>query len=347
MSKRANPTAVGAFVVGAIVLTLLAILAFGRGTFLQREYKMIAHFDSSVKGLDVGAPILFQGVRVGRVSRVSAVWGSDEKIRVPVELTFTPGSVRATPEMRADFDARGDYAFVNELIDRGLRGELRLDSLVTGKLYVALAFHPDEEPHRLGGTEYPELPTAESGLLRLQKELENLPTGELFAKTVRAVESLDDLVNSGRITELVDRLISLAGTIEEQVVPLSQSMQETLADARTSLDRVADEASAASGSVQTLMASTDDEVQSVSAGLQHLIEGADDRLGPLAQVATQTLEETREAVKVLDRVLGDDPTMLYRTAAALEELAAAARSIRQLADYLERHPEALISGKRK
>jgi paraquat-inducible protein B len=299
-----------------------------------------------VKGLDVGAPVLFQGVQVGRVSSVRAVWSGDEEIRVPVELTFNPGSVHVPPEMQERFSRRDDYAFMEMLIERGLRGELRLDSLVTGKLYVNLDFYPEDEARRFGGTEHPELPTIESGFLRIQKELESLPTGEIIAKTVAAIEALDELVTSGQLEEMVERFNSLTLSLEQQVVPLSESMQETLARARDEMGDIKADLRAASDSIQTVMGNADVELQAISGKLQQVIESTDEHLGPLATSATAMVEEARRTLASVDGVLGEDPTMLYRTAAALEELAAAARSIRQLADYIERHPEALITGKK-
>ena len=66
-----------------------------------------------------------------------------------------------------------------------------------------------------------------------------------------------------------------------------------------------------------------------------------------------TLDELRRAIATADTVLKNtDATLLGKDAPgqqelrdALSEIARAARSVRVLADYLDRHPEALIWGK--
>ena len=67
MSKSANKTLIGAFVVGATALLLLAIAVFGSGKLFQTTSRYVLFFDGSISGLSVGSPVLFRGVPVGRV----------------------------------------------------------------------------------------------------------------------------------------------------------------------------------------------------------------------------------------------------------------------------------------
>jgi paraquat-inducible protein B len=57
------------------------------------------------------------------------------------------------------------------------------------------------------------------------------------------------------------------------------------------------------------------------------------------------LEQARVTLKSADSVVAQDSVLYLEIKRALRELSAAARSIRGMADYLERHPEALIKGK--
>ena len=58
-----------------------------------------------------------------------------------------------------------------------------------------------------------------------------------------------------------------------------------------------------------------------------------------------TLADARQAIANADGLLAPDSPMQDRLKSALDEIAKAARSLRQLMDYLERHPESIISGK--
>ena len=68
MSKPANKTMIGLFVVGAIVLIVVAIGVLGSGKFFKRQFNYFMVFEGSVKGLNVGSPVVFRGVKVGVVS---------------------------------------------------------------------------------------------------------------------------------------------------------------------------------------------------------------------------------------------------------------------------------------
>ncbi|MFQ8737158.1 MAG: MlaD family protein [Bilophila wadsworthia] len=70
MSKSANKTLIGAFVVGATALLLLAIAVFGSGKLFQTTSRYVLFFDGSISGLSVGSPVLFRGVPVGRVVEI-------------------------------------------------------------------------------------------------------------------------------------------------------------------------------------------------------------------------------------------------------------------------------------
>lgn len=80
-------------------------------------------------------------------------------------------------------------------------------------------------------------------------------------------------------------------------------------------------------------------------GLHKIVEKLEDRLVPLLNRVDGTLEQARKTLVSLDGVIAPDSELRHDLSSLLEELPAAARSIRFLADYLERHPEALLYGK--
>src|SRR5215472_3801202 len=89
MGSRINPTTIGAFVVSAIVLVIAGVLVFGGGKFFQERLPYVLFFDSSVEGLNVGAPVIFRGVQVGQVTAIAAIADPqtfDVRIRVKIDL---------------------------------------------------------------------------------------------------------------------------------------------------------------------------------------------------------------------------------------------------------------------
>src|SRR5215470_18646688 len=125
MSTRANPTVIGAFVVGAVALLLLALVFWGGTGFLRKKLDYVLFFDASVVGLTKGAPVLARGVKVGEVSDVQLRWG--EKGVVGVYITLEPSSLKGIAEGGAK-DA------IERAVQNGLRAQLRMQSFVTGVL---------------------------------------------------------------------------------------------------------------------------------------------------------------------------------------------------------------------
>jgi len=212
MGSKINPTTIGAFVVGAIVLVVAGALLFGGGKFLQEKVPYVLFFDSSVEGLNVGAPVIFRGVQVGQVTEVSALADPQTfsmMIRVKIELVR--GVIKVGESGGRFKDQRQAY---EHLIQQGVRASLRMQSFVTGLLYVALDFHPDT-PIKLMGLDKadPEIPTIPSDMDQLKSSIEQA-VGELRKLPLEAIltEALVVLKRAGTLLdapELKQALVAL------------------------------------------------------------------------------------------------------------------------------------------
>lgn len=301
--KRASPAAVGAFVVGAVVLVVAGLLVFGSGTLFRDSSTFVLYFDDAVTGLQPGAPVVLGGVKVGEVREISVTIDEGLDIDVPVLIELGGGDIRSRSGDEEALPAREQAIPV--LIKRGLRAQLATQSFVTGQLLISLVFAPDKEAVFRGDGRIPEIPTITSPLSEVQERLKDLPLREIAGQVMDTVRSIEGFFGSPELAEAVANLNrtlvslrDLSDEVSSRVGPLAGTTDETLA----SLRRLADELSA--------------------------------QLGPLAASADEALGTLSE----------DSPTR-YALDEALAELAAAARAIRVLADSLERHPEALLSGK--
>ena len=89
MSKKANKTLIGVFVVAAIVMMTAAVIILGSGKFFAEKHDYIAFFEGSVKGLRNGAPVMFRGVRIGEVTDLALYYQRDDSsFRIPVRITL-------------------------------------------------------------------------------------------------------------------------------------------------------------------------------------------------------------------------------------------------------------------
>lgn len=141
MSKEANKTLIGAFVVGAVFLLVAAVLIFGSGKFFRKTYKAVMFFEGSIKGLNVGSPVMFRGVKVGTVTDINLIlYAKDLSMRTTVIAEFDPERWTLVG------GERGDVKRLQLVIDRGLRAQLQMQSFVTGQLMIALDFFPASRP---------------------------------------------------------------------------------------------------------------------------------------------------------------------------------------------------------
>jgi len=326
MSKQASKTLIGAFVAGSILLVIAALLILGSGKFLTDTITYVLYFEGSVKGLNIGSPVMFRGVKVGQVTDILLRFNpSDMSVHIPVIIEVEPDRISGVSRLR------DPHVYMQELVERGLRAQLELQSVVTGQLMVNFDIHADS-PARLVGikSEYHEIPTIPSSLERLTKTIEQLPLDDLFNKLVQAVDGIEKIVNS---PDIIDTIQSLKQTLEDaqgvlhnldtQIGPIFTSLENTSASARNAFTQV-----------QKTLAFEEGVPAEIAAGIHETIEAA--------RNALDQAEQTLIAVKSF---ASEDSGLTHELNKTLKELSAAARSIRFMADYIERHPESLLRGK--
>jgi paraquat-inducible protein B len=287
-----------------------------------------------VKGLNIGAPVDFRGVKVGTVTDIKIVLDKkDLSLRIPVFIEIDPARITfggTESELRGLAKGKGTETFGQLLINQGLRAQLSMQSLVTGLLGIHLDFYPDK-PVRLVGAEpsYTEIPTTQSSLSALSKTIENIPLAEIADKLAKALDGIEKLVNDPDIKKT---LVSLHQTVDEahkfvrdldsQVKPLTASTELTLSEAKKLFGTAAQLARNLDASIPPLIASLEDT----------------------SKAAGTTMKGANKAVEGFTGANSPIRSELIKT---LNEFSAAARSFRVLAQYLENHPEALIKGKGK
>ena len=95
MSKPANKTVIGIFVVVALVLVVGAVLILGSGKFFKNNPKFVMYFQGSVKGLAVGAPVNFRGVKIGTVTDIKMLLNpKDLSMMIPVYIELDPDAIQ-------------------------------------------------------------------------------------------------------------------------------------------------------------------------------------------------------------------------------------------------------------
>jgi paraquat-inducible protein B len=326
MGKKANPAVIGGFVVGAVALLVVGVLVFGSGKFWTTTVSWVSYFPGSVKGLQIGAPVTFRGVKIGQVTNIKATLDVREQpvtILTPVYWEIEPDRIEAVGIPQAELATRKAVkkrSVTQLLIKRGLRAQLQLQSFVTGQKFIQLDFHPDAAINLVGADpEVPEFPTTESGIAQLTKSLEELPLREIGDATLSLIQNADQLVNSPETKELIrsgtatlTEYKKLARNINEQVLPQTSKLIKNI------------------------------DTQIIPPASK-LVRDLDSQVTPVARDALKEAEATLATYRSL---VAEGSPVRYELVNLLSEAAGAARSLRVLADYLERHPEALLAGKK-
>ena len=323
MSTKVSPTLIGAFVIGAVALIVIAILLLGSGRLFRQTRDFVLYFDNSVNGLRVGAPVKFKGVEVGSVKdiRLQLEKGAEvNKIPVIIEIDLEKLTLRgATPEIAVDREA------FHKAVVEGFRGQLEMESLVTGVLYVALDFFPGTPINFVQqenvNNKYPEIPT--------------LPTSLEQAKG--AVERILNKLEEIDFKRLIDSLTKTSDGVGQLVSVNSPTVKSIL----QSVDQAMPQLRGAILDFRTLTATANNNVTNVSADLHQTLTAAH---SAIEQIAATMKEAETTIISVRATIDPDSPTF-YELTKSLREVSGAASSIRLLADSLDRNPQAPILGK--
>ena len=327
MSKQANKTVIGIFVVVAIALVVAAVLILGSGKFFKQTLKAVCYFEGSVGGLNIGAPVVFRGVRVGSVTDV--ILSIDTK-----KLVFViPVYIEIEPDKFSVIGVRPKQLGQNikPLIDRGLRASLETQSLVTGQMEVGLDLKPDKPAKFVGtDTKTPEIPTVPTPMQELTKKIEKIPIDEIFEKLNVTIGSINKLVSSPEIVKAIESVSLAVGdvrklvqNVDNRVGPLASSIEGTVND------------------YGKLARNADSKIDTLSMGLGDTIKEIQKAVSSIEK----TLGEVQATLAEAKRTLSEDSTLSYEITETLQEVQKGARSIRLLADGLKRQPESVIWGK--
>ena len=331
MSKKANPTVIGAFVIGAIVLIAAGTAIFGGAELLANKTRIVAYFPISVKGLRVGSNVVARGVRVGYVDDIQLLGDIDTlETQVQVTMEIFPDAFVATRQGRVIGSVAGSGRSLQSIIDAGLRAQLGIESFVTGQLLVNLDFYPETPPLFRGeDPPYVEVPTIPSSIQQFLEDIEgfvadlqkNVDIKAVVTDLAGAVNGANKLINSEQLPEIIAGINSLINAEETQ--RLTANLQGALKDLRSTLD-----------DTRSFVNSTGEDLGELK-----------NTLIPAINNLSTTLTEAEQAIGVVEAQLSRESEVSFEFINTLNEVQRAARSLRVLTDYLERHPEALLRGK--
>lgn len=200
MVKQPNLKMIGLFVSIGLLSLFLMLAYFLKSKFSDNESIVVMYFDESVKGLDVGAPVLFKGVKIGEVTEVRLQANLQTmQFLIPVYAKIYNGKSLIT-------NSRDERARLDKFIQDGLRARLAINSVITGQLLIELDMFPkskimlhEEAKHEL------EIPTIGSPFAEISKSIQVMP-----------------------ITQIAEDVHNITQTLDKELPPLLSKMNSTL-----------------------------------------------------------------------------------------------------------------------
>ncbi len=324
MSTKANPTVIGVFVLGAILIAIGAVFFFGSADLFAKKQTYVSYFAQSVSGLQTGSNVKFKGVNIGKVTRVLLGVGKDQpvyaKVFYQIDQTVFDRDFGGTSRFNL-FDVEG----TKKRVEQGLRVRLDFESLISGQLYMALDFVKDPAPftYHDNPSDYAlEIPVQPSDIeaivSNLTKAISNLGNVDFLAisKDLQSlIVSAKDGIDSLKLAEVGDSLNHLVNGPE---------LKGALTSVKDAFDQM-----------DVTLKKFQSELDPITANLN-----------PTLEEAKKTMAQLEDATHQLDRMLSSNSSFRYQLDSTLSQIGSAADALQRLSEFLERNPNSILFGRK-
>ena len=332
MKTKVSPAVVGIFVIGAFALAVLGMLSFGGFHFFDKPERFIVYVDESVSGLDQGSAVKMRGVRVGRVTSLGIRYDrARNRSVVAVVCELNRDMVQDPAGAYIDVSSRAE---LQKLVQRGLRAQLGVAGLATGLLFVELDFKdpdPNDPPPAVTSDErYVVVPWVPSTISELQ-------TG--IAEVLGRMRTID-------FAGLARDIATLAQTARKQIDGVDlRGLAEQWKKTGAQVEALANNPE---------FKRTFDNLNGAIAELRGTMSKLDAQIGPTAQELAATMTEARATLQKFSATAGAAQAFIAaqgglgpEVGRTLTHLNEAADAVTRLVDFLERNPNALITGRKR
>lgn len=331
MKTKISPSLMGVFVLGAFALAIIALLSFGGMNFFSKPQRFVCYFNETIHGLDLGSPVKLRGVRVGRVTDISVRYDAARNINeVAVVCELSRNMIADASGTMIDVHSK---TVLTDMVDHGLRAQLGVMGLATGLLYVELNFYDSSEfpldarPEDPRGVYVPAVPSAiseyQASLSEILSDLKKVDFAGISKEAKSLLVDLRRQVNKIETKELIAEWTKAA-----------QSVQQLAASPELK--------SAVAG-----FGKASEQLTAVLAKLESRIEPTGQKLDDTLVQAKVAIESFNSTAIALRRFVNDNQHVGEAAGDSLRKVGEAADAVQRLADYLERNPAALLTGKKQ
>jgi paraquat-inducible protein B len=354
MAKKINSTLIGVFVLCALALFIWILFMLGGRSLFAQSVTYHLYFDKSVKGLNLGAPVMFRGVRIGEVKEIRLLPYSREgddlvswPIRVTVELAANSldaegiapcagdGSAlalawaKALNASRAE-DRMGEW-FQRLVADNGMRAQLQSLSILTGQLYIELNFFEDSPPSEqiMADLERHILPTRVSAFERFFMSLSTKEFGEQMDSMQLILTIVSDFIKRGDAEKALSNVV----TISDNLRKLSSSLNLYLLPTVGTLAGVIEKADRTVGGLEERLPQLLDSADVSMLTWNETVLQLGDKLSAVMDTTLELLQQLERTVALEEGPAAD---LLAKLSSTLDGLDQALGEVSGLSQALQR-----------
>ena len=314
---------------------------------LQARVTLTTLLDESVRGLSIGAPVIYRGQRVGQVTdmslNVAVDPGTGRVVRERIDFALSPErlGLSATAGLSEVMD------FLRDEVDAGLRARVAATGLLGGTQVLELAAIEGMPAGTIDmeGEPFPVLPDGPPDVADVQAAAQDvlsriaaLPVEELMGSATRLMQEATRLIERDGAQEtpaavlaLIEDVRALVRSPGVQAAP--ESLRATLSEAQGLLADL--RAAEIDVTLTAALVAAEDAANSVSAA----VEGIPDLVETLDTVAARagdlpladTVAEAQAVLARIETLLGADDTAALpgRLGGALDQITGALSDLRQ------------------
>ncbi len=320
MDRKTVSVSVGLFVILILIMTIVLVLFLNADGFSRRHgqrYQIL--FDSSIKGLNVGAPVTLQGVKIGEVvsikTRVYHNFNSPthqqlQKVLNVVTVNMYPGAI-------SEQGNKDDQNVLATLMKQGLSAQIGLQSLLTGLLYIEVDFFDSEPEMQPVATQFPQIPTVPNNLEEFIDKFEGINLAEMASRVGEVLDNLAALTGDKRLHQLVDN-------VDKAFVSM-ESMSHEMSTSMSGIRR---------------------EFAAISSDTNELTQLLKAEIPATTRELNQSMMQLQQALRSAEQTIAPDSPLVYQIIQSSKELSRASRSVDELANFLQQEPDAILFGRK-
>ncbi|HTF93951.1 MAG TPA: MlaD family protein [Verrucomicrobiae bacterium] len=333
---------IGLFIIAGTIIAAVGVIALGAGAIFQTKTWIETYIDESVQGLDVGSPVKFRGVPVGKVEQISLT-----SVEYPTRRRYVMVRIGLTGKMfqypLADY---GSLSFTTE-VEKGLRVRLASQGL-TGAAYIEADYlEPTRNPPLAIDWQprYPYVPSTLSRITQLSDAVEKILRSIQDVDLGKLVDGIEKSL--GTITKVaeganLDKMGASANAFLTEVRETNRQLKDMLASG--DLKAALRDGAAAAKSSREIVESAEKPVKQLLADLPQATEGMSrliKRLDAVANDLPETSAQLRQTILRMNRLIASQQRDIETT---MSNLRAISENMKEITDNSKKYPSQVLFG---